>query len=91
MGGCLCVSDPRLIQFASGSCYTVHINALSIELKCTSKETTCKLNKYDSVKKMYRLYSRLLLRSEEFNATSTFTLGCRYNISLFDSNHFKYP
>ena len=41
---CGCVSDPRVIQFALGSCYTVHINALSIELKCTSKGTTCKLN-----------------------------------------------
>ena len=39
----------------------------------------------------YRRYSRLLLRGEKFNATSMFTLGCRYNISLFDSNHFSYP
>ena len=31
VGGCLCVSDPRSIQFALGSCYTVHINALSIK------------------------------------------------------------
>ena len=27
-----------------GSCYTVHITALSILRKCTSKETTSKLN-----------------------------------------------
>ena len=26
----VCVSDPRFIQFALGSCYGVHINALSI-------------------------------------------------------------
>ena len=26
----VCVSDPRFIQFALGSCYAVHINALSI-------------------------------------------------------------
>ena len=39
-----CVSDPRFIQFALCGCYAVHINALSIELKCTSKGTTCKLN-----------------------------------------------
>ena len=39
-----CVSDPRFIQFALCGCYAVHINALSIELKCTSKGATCKLN-----------------------------------------------
>ena len=44
VGGCLCVSDPRFIQFALGCCYAVHINALSIELKCTSKGTMCRLN-----------------------------------------------
>ena len=27
---CVWVSDPRFIQFALGSCYAVHINALSI-------------------------------------------------------------
>ena len=27
---CVYVSDPRFIQFALGSCYAVHINALSI-------------------------------------------------------------
>ena len=27
---CLCVSDPRFIQFALGISYAVHINALSI-------------------------------------------------------------
>ena len=27
---CVRVSDPRFIQFALGSCYTLHINALSI-------------------------------------------------------------
>ena len=26
----LCMSDPRFIQFVSGSCYDVHVNALSI-------------------------------------------------------------
>ena len=31
--GCLCVSDPRFIQFALGSCYLVHMNALSIIIK----------------------------------------------------------
>ena len=32
VGACVrvCVSDPRFIQFALGSCYAVHINALSI-------------------------------------------------------------
>ena len=40
----VCVSDPRYIQFAFGSCYTVHINALSISWKCTSEATTCRLN-----------------------------------------------
>ena len=40
----VCVSDPRFIQFALGSCHAVHIDALSIELTCTSKGTTCKLH-----------------------------------------------
>ena len=44
VGRCLCASDPRFILFALGSCYAVHKNALSIELKCTSKGITCKLN-----------------------------------------------
>ena len=44
--GCICVSDPRFIQFALGSCYAVHINAF----KCTSNGTTYKWNEYDSVK-----------------------------------------
>ena len=30
MCGCIYVSHPRLIQFALGSCYAVHINAFSI-------------------------------------------------------------
>ena len=30
MGVCLCVSYIRFIRFALGSCYAVHINALSI-------------------------------------------------------------
>ena len=48
--GCLgawvevCVSDPRFIQYALSSCYVVHINTLSIQLKCTSKGATYKLN-----------------------------------------------
>ena len=33
---------PRFIRLVLGSCYAVHINALSIRLKCTSKSTTCK-------------------------------------------------
>ena len=44
VGGCLCVSGPRFIQFAVRRCYAVHITALSIELKCTSKGTTFELN-----------------------------------------------
>ena len=27
---CVCVSDPRFTKLALGSCYAVHINALSI-------------------------------------------------------------
>ena len=41
---CVFVSVPRFIQFALGSCNAVHMNALSIELKCTSKGIKCKLN-----------------------------------------------
>ena len=40
----VCVSDPRFIELALGSCYAVHINALPIKPKCISKGTTCKLN-----------------------------------------------
>ena len=39
----------------------------------------------------YHLRPRLILRGEEFNATRAFTLGRRYDISLFDSNRFNYP
>ena len=31
---CVCVSDPRFIQFALDSCYAVYISAQLIELKC---------------------------------------------------------
>ena len=41
---CVCVSDPHFIRFSLDSCYAVHVSALSIELKCTSKGTTCKSN-----------------------------------------------
>ena len=44
---CLCVSVPRIMQFDLASCYSVHINTLLIELKCTSNGATCKLNYYD--------------------------------------------
>ena len=47
---CVCESDPSFIQFALGSCYAVHIHALSIQLKCTSEGKTCKWNYYDSAK-----------------------------------------
>ena len=36
-------------------------------------------------RKQYRIYSRLLFRAEEF---ACLRLDSRYNISLFDSNHF---
>ena len=36
--------DPRFIQFALASCFAVHINALSISWKCTSKGRKCKFN-----------------------------------------------
>ena len=39
-------------------------------------------------RKKYRIYSRLLFRTDEVNATRMFTLGSRYNINMFDSNHF---
>ena len=69
----MCVSDPRFIQFALGSCYAVHINALSIELKCIERNNMqVELIRF---RKKYRLYSRLLLQREEFNATAMFTLG----------------
>ena len=29
---CVCVSDPRFIQFAMGSCYVVHINASIVNI-----------------------------------------------------------
>ena len=40
-----------------------------VRLMCTSQETTCKFNSYDSVKK-YLLYSCFLFRIDEFNAIS---------------------
>ena len=46
--GCLCLSDPRFIQFALASCYTVHINALY-------NESIHRKEEHASSKK-YRLY-----------------------------------
>ena len=46
----VCVNQILLHSVHFGSCYAVHINALSIELMRTSKGTTCKLNYYDFVK-----------------------------------------
>ena len=43
-------------------------------MKVYIERNNLKLNIYDSVRKC-RLYSRLLLRSEEFNASHVFTLG----------------
>ena len=45
----VCMSVPRFIQFGLGSCTAVQINALSMSRKRTSKGTTCKSNRYDSV------------------------------------------
>ena len=42
-------------------------------------------------RKQYRLNSRLLLRSEEFNATDVFTFGKSLHHKPVDSNHFNYP
>ena len=68
------VSDPRCIQFAFGSCYAVHINALSIIMKVyiERKNMQVELIRF---RKKYRIYSRILLRTKEFNATRMFTLG----------------
>ena len=73
--GWKCVSAPRFIQFSLGSCNTVHINALSIH--CIMKVYIERNNmpvELIQFRKKYHLYSRLLLRSEEFNATDVFTL-----------------
>ena len=79
--GCSClvevrvnVSDPRGIQFALGSCYAVHIKALSIIMKVytVTKNMQVELIRF---RKHYHIYSRLLLRTEEFNASRVFTLG----------------
>ena len=71
---CMCVSDPRFIQYALGSCYAVHISALSIELKVYIERSNMQVELIRFLKK-YCFYSHLLLRSEEFNADRMFTLG----------------
>ena len=59
----MCVSDLGFIHFDLGSHYTVHINALSIELKCTSKGATCKLN-FVRLHKISSLLTLETLKSE---------------------------
>ena len=86
----MCVADHRFIQFALGNCYAVHINPLSISLKCTSKGATCKLNQYDSVKRIAFIH---VYFCEARNSTrpACLRLENRYNTSLIDSNRFYYP
>ena len=88
-----CLSDPRFIQFAL-------VDQL---LRCAHKRIVI-INKVyiernnmqvglKQFRKKYRHYLRLLLRTEEFNATRVFTLvtSLQHSLRLFDSNHFNYP
>ena len=71
---CVFVSDPHCIQFAFGSCYAVHnkriVNIMKVYIE--RKNMQVELIKFHQ---NYRIYSRLLLRTEEFKATRMFTLG----------------
>ena len=60
--GSVCVSDPRVIQFALGSCYAVHINAMSIHciMKVYIKRNYIQVELI-RFRNKYQLYSRLRL------------------------------
>ena len=63
--GCSC--DPHFIQFALGSCYTVHINALKVDIKRNNMQV--ELIRF---RKKNRLYPRLRFRIEEIYVYSIF-------------------
>ena len=73
-GGCSCVHQILAAFLALGRCYAAHINALSIIMKVyiERKNMQVELIRF---RKKYRIYSRLLLRTDEFNATRVFTFG----------------
>ena len=81
------VSDPRGIQFALGSCYAVHIKALSIIMKVYTvrKNMQVELIRFRKHITFIHVYF-----CEPRNSTRVgcLRLDSRYNISLFDSNHF---
>ena len=62
------------IQFALGSFYAVHNNALSIIMKLYIECNNIQVELI-RFREKYRLYTRLLLRTDEINATRMFTLG----------------
>ena len=50
---CVWVSDPRFIRFALGSCYAVHINALSMKVYIKMNNIQVELIRF---RKKWRLY-----------------------------------
>ena len=65
MDGCLCASDPRFIQLALGSCYTVHVNTIVNIIKVYIERINMQVEVI-RFRQKYRIYSRSLLQSEEF-------------------------
>ena len=80
----VCVADPCLLSFRFGQLLRcahkriVNIIKVYIERSNVQVELIQFRNKY-------RLYSRLFLRSKEFNVPACLRLESRYTISLFNS------
>ena len=65
----------RFIQFALGSFYAVHINALIVNIMKVYMERKNRQLELIRFRKKYRIYSLLLFRTDEVNTTRVFTLG----------------
>ena len=63
------------IQFALGSFYAVHINIIVNILKVYMERKNRQLELI-RFRKKYRIYSRLLFRTDEVNATRNFDFRC---------------
>ena len=81
-----------LASFSSlfGSCYAVHINALSIIMKDFIKKKNIQIELI-RFRKKYRLFHVNFCEARYSTRLACLRLDSRYNISMFNSNHINYP
>ena len=86
---CVCAI---LASFSSlfGSCYAVHINALSIIMKVFIKKKNIQ-SELIRFRKKYRLFHVNFCEARYSTRLACLRLDSRYNISVFNSNHFNDP